>query len=444
MSLAAIAQPGNGYLETLLATQPTPVVPAALTTMRAKGAEQVRGLSLPTSRDEEWRFTDLAPLLRLTFSAAVATPNLGLADIQSWLLPEAAASRLVFVNGAFAADLSARSLPTGVKLCTITEALADPALAARVAKELGGQNGGKDQNIFAALNDALCTDGALLLIERNQIVETPLHLLFINAPQATAHVATSRCLVIAERSSQATVIEDYVSLGESAYLNSAVSEFVLGEGAQITHAKLQREAAGAFHIANTDATLARDAQYLSASITLGARLSRHDVRVRLAGEGAHCTINGLNLLSGRQLGDTHSLIDHAMPHCTSAQLHKCIVDDNAHAVFNGKVRVRHDAQKTDSKQSSRNLLLSEKARVDTKPELQIDADDVKCAHGATVGQLDMDEVFYLQSRGLSQSAARSLLTFAFAAEIIDQLPVASLHDSLRQWVIERMHVEILP
>ena len=443
MSLAAIAQPGNGYLETLLATQSPPVVPAALTILRAKGAEQVRSLSLPTSRDEEWRFTDLAPLLRLTFSADVAAPKLGLADIKSWLLPEAAASRLVFVNGVFAADLSAHTLPAGVKLCTLTEALADPALAERIAKELGEQNG-KDQNVFSALNDALCIDGALLFIERNQILAAPLHLLFINVPQATAHVAASRCFVIAERSSQAIVIEDYVSLGDGAYLNSAVSEFVLGEGAQITHAKLQREAAGAFHIASTDATLARDAQYLFAALTLGARLSRHDVRVRLAGEGAHCTVNGLNLLSGRQLGDTHSLIDHAMPHCTSAQLHKCIVDDNAHAVFNGKVRVRHDAQKTDSKQSSRNLLLSEKARVDTKPELQIDADDVKCAHGATVGQLDMDEVFYLQSRGLSQSAARSLLTFAFAAEIIDQLPVASLHNSLRQWVIERMHVEIMP
>ncbi len=443
MSLAAIAQPGSGYLATLLATQATPVLPAALAALRAKGAKQVHGLSLPTSRDEDWRFTDLAPLLRLTFSADVAAPKLGFSGIQSWLLPEAAASRLVFVNGTFAADLSARTLPAGVKLCTLTEALADPAIAERVAKELGEQNG-KDQNVFAALNDALCSDGALLFIERNQIVETPLHLLFINAPQAAAHVAASRCLVIAERSCQATVIEDYVSLGEGAYLNTAVSEFILGEGAQITHAKLQREAAGAFHIAGPDATLARDAQYLSASITLGARLSRHDVRVRLAGEGAHCVVNGLNLLSGRQLGDTHSLIDHVMPHCTSAQLHKCIVDDNAHAVFNGKVRVRHDAQKTDSRQSSRNLLLSEKARVDTKPELQIDADDVKCAHGATVGQLDMDEVFYLQSRGLSQSAARSLLTFAFAAEIIDQLPVASLHDSLRQWVIERMHVEILP
>lgn len=443
MSLAALAQPGNGYLETMLATQPTPVVPTALTTLRAKGAEQVHSLPLPTTRDEEWRFTDLAPLLRLTFSADIAAPTLGLSDIQSWLLPEAAASRLVFVNGAFAAHLSARTLPAGVQLRTIAEALADPALAARTAKELGDQSA-NDQNVFAALNAALCTDGALLFIERNQNIDAPLHLLFINAPQATAHVAASRCLVIAERGSQATVIEDYVSLGEGAYLNCAVSEFVLGEGAQITHAKLQREAAGAFHIAGTDATLARDAQYLSAAITLGARLSRHDVRVRLAGEGAHCTVNGLNLLSGRQLGDTHSLIDHTLPHCTSTQLHKCIVDDNAHAVFNGKVRVRLDAQKTDSNQSSRNLLLSEKARVDTKPELQIDADDVKCAHGATVGQLDMDEVFYLQSRGLSQSAARSLLTFAFAAEIIDQLPVASLHDSLRQWVIERMHVEILP
>ncbi len=443
MSLAAVAQPGNGYLEALLATQLASAVPAALSALRARGAERVHSLPLPTSRDEEWRFTDLAPLLRLGFTAAAAVPQPGLSDIQSWLLPEAAASRLVFVNGTYAADLSTCALPAGVKLCTFSEALADPALTDRVIKELGSQSG-TDQNVFAALNDALCTDGALLLIERNQVVTLPLHLLFINVPQAVAHVAASRCLVIAERGSQATVVEDHVSLGEGAYLSSAVSEFVLGEGAKITHTKLQREAASAFHIASTDATLARDANYLSAAITFGARLSRHDVRVRLAGEGAHCTVNGLNLLSGRQLGDTHSLIDHALPHCTSEQLHKCIVDENAHAVFNGKVRVRHDAQKTDSRQSSRNLLLSEKARVDTKPELQIDADDVKCAHGATVGQLDMDEVFYLQSRGLSQSASRSLLTFAFAAEIIDQLPVASLHDSLRRWVIERMHVEILP
>jgi len=198
------------------------------------------------------------------------------------------------------------------------------------------------------VNDALCTDGAALFIERNQIIEAPLHLLFINAPQTAAHVAASRCLVIAERNSQATIIEDYVSLGDGSYLNSAVSEFVLGEGAQITHAKLQREATGAFHIAGTDVTLARDAQYLSTSITLGARLSAHNVRVRLDGEGAHWRRQRAQSAVRSSAWRHHSLIDHAMPHCTSAQLHKCIVDDNAHAVFNGKVRVRRDAQKTDS------------------------------------------------------------------------------------------------
>ncbi|MHB8474036.1 MAG: Fe-S cluster assembly protein SufD [Gammaproteobacteria bacterium] len=442
MSLAAVAQAGAGFLESILQTVPPLAAPSAgLIALRARCAAQLQSLALPTTRDEEWRFTDLTPLLRQTYSAAGDAPTITLAALEPWLLPEAAASRLVFVNGVYAPHLSARALPAGVHICLLSEVLADSAIAARVSTALDASG---DQTIFAVLNAALCGDGAVLLVEANQVIAAPLHVLFVSVPQSTAHVAAPRCLVLAERGSQATIVEDYVSLADGNYFNTAVSEWVLGEGAQVNHAKLQREAPSAFHIATTAVSLARDAQYLSTSITLGARLSRHDVRVRLAGEGAHCTVNGLNLLAGRQLGDTHSLIDHAMPHCTSTQLHKCIVDDNAHAVFNGKVRVRRDAQKTDSRQSSRNLLLSEKARVDTKPELQIDADDVKCAHGATVGQLDMDEVFYLQSRGLSQSASRSLLTFAFAAEIIDQLPVASLHDSLRRWVIERMHVEVLP
>ena len=442
MSLAAVAQAGAGFVERMLQTV-APLTGAApgLSALRARRAAQLQSLALPTTRDEEWRFTDLSLLLRHTYSAAIDTPAVTLAALEPWLLPEAAASRLVFVNGVYAPHLSVHALPAGVHICLLSEALADSAIAARVSTALDASG---DQTIFAVLNAALCGEGAVLLVEANQVIAAPLHVLFVSVPQSTAHVAAPRCLVLAERGSQATIVEDYVSLADGNYFNTAVSEWVLGEGAQVNHAKLQREAPSAFHIATTVVSLARDAQYLSTSITLGARLSRHDVRVRLAGEGAHCTVNGLNLLAGRQLGDTHSLIDHAMPHCTSTQLHKCIVDDNAHAVFNGKVRVRRDAQKTDSRQSSRNLLLSEKARVDTKPELQIDADDVKCAHGATVGQLDMDEVFYLQSRGLSQSASRSLLTFAFAAEIIDQLPVASLHDSLRRWVIERMHVEVLP
>lgn len=442
MSLAAVAEAGAGFLENMLQTvAPLTGASTPLNDLRARGLARLQSLTVPTTRDEEWRFTDLAPLLRHTYSAAGGAPAVTLAALEPWLLPEAAASRLVFVNGIYAPQLSVSALPAGVRVCLLSEALIDPTLASRVHKALDTAG---EPTVFAALNAALCGEGAVLLIEANQVVAAPLQVLFVSVPQSAAHVAAPRCLVLAERGSQATIVEDYVSLADGNYFTTAVSEWALGEGAQLKHAKLQREAPSAFHIASTAVSLARDAQYLSTAITLGARLSRHDVRVRLAAEGAHCTVNGLSLLAGRQLGDTHSLIDHAMPHCSSAQLHKCIVDDNAHAVFNGKVRVRRDAQQTDSRQSSRNLLLSEKARVDTKPELQIDADDVKCAHGATVGQLDMDEVFYLQSRGLSQSASRSLLTFAFAAEIIDRLPVASLHDSLRHWVIERMRVEVLP
>lgn len=442
MSLAAVAEASAGFLENMLQTvAPLPATAAGLKNLRAHGLAQLQSLTIPTTRDEEWRFTDLTPLLRHTYSAAISPASVTPAALAPWLLPEAAASRLVFVNGVFAPHLSASALPEGVRVCLLSEALANPALAARIHTVLETTH---EPTVFTALNAALCGDGAVLLIEAGQIVAPALHVLFVSVPQTPAHVAAPRCVVLAERGSEATIVEDYVSLADGNYFNTAVSDWVLGEGAQLKHAKLQREAPSAFHIGRTSVSLAREARYLATSLTLGARLSRHDVQVRLAAEGAHCTVNGLNLLAGRQVGDTHSLIDHAMPHCTSAQLHKCIVDDNAHAVFNGKVRVRQDAQQTDSRQSSRNLLLSEKARVDTKPELQIDADDVKCAHGATVGQLDMDEIFYLQSRGLSQSASRSLLTFAFAAEIIDQLPVASLHDSLRRWVIERMHVEVLP
>jgi Fe-S cluster assembly protein SufD len=215
---------------------------------------------------------------------------------------------------------------------------------------------------------------------------------------------------------------------------------VVGENARAQHTKLQQESHAAFHIAHCAVTLARGADYISDTVTLGARLSRHNLHVLQAAEGTHCALDGLALISGRQLADTHTYMDHAKPHGTSRQLHKCIVGDAAHAVFNGKVLVREGAQLTDSAQSSRNLLLSGKAHVDTKPQLEIFADDVKCAHGATVGQLDAEEVFYLRSRGLDEAEAKSLLTYAFAAEIIDKIPVASLARRLKQKVMEQTQV----
>jgi Fe-S cluster assembly protein SufD len=237
------------------------------------------------------------------------------------------------------------------------------------------------------------------------------------------------------------VIEDYVSLDEGVYFTNPVTEVVVGESARVQHVKLQRESRKAFHIATTAVNVGKEGRYNGNTVNLGARISRHDLRVTQTAEGTECTLDGLSLICGRQLADTHSTIDHAKAHGTSRQLNKCIVDGGAHAVFNGKILVRKGAQRTDSAQSSRNLLLSDKAHVDTKPQLEIFADDVKCAHGATVGQLDMDEVFYLKSRGLSESAARNLLIYAFAAEIIARIPLASVRQRLERTVMEQMHIE---
>jgi Fe-S cluster assembly protein SufD len=247
--------------------------------------------------------------------------------------------------------------------------------------------------------------------------------------------------VVAERGSECLLIEDYVSLNDGVYFNNPVTEIVVEGGARVRHVKLQRESRQAFHIASSAITLGRGAFYSSTSIAIGGRISRNDLQLLQTAEGAECALDGLTLIGGRQLADTHTTIDHAKAHGSSRQLNKCIVDGGAHAVFNGKIMVRKHAQQIDSAQSSRNLLLSDKAHVDTKPQLEIFADDVKCAHGATVGQLDVDELFYLKSRGLSESTARSLLIYAFAAEIIEKIPVASVKGQLQRLVMEQMHLE---
>jgi Fe-S cluster assembly protein SufD len=284
-------------------------------------------------------------------------------------------------------------------------------------------------NVFAALNTAFLQDAAVLVVPRGVALAAPVHVLFVTT-QAGA-ISHPRCLVLAEAGSRVTLVEDYVALQDAAYLVNPVTEIVLAERAQLTHVRVQRDGRQAFHIANCAVSVGRSANYQSVSVALGAQLSRYHLSVVL-GEGAECAVDGLALLAGSQLADTHSCIDHAQPHGTSRQLHKCIADGSADAVFNGKVVVRPGAQRTDSAQSSRNLLLSGRAQIDTQPQLEIFADDVKCTHGATIGQLDAEEVFYLQSRGLSDSAARQLLTYAFGAEIIERIPVPSLKRQLQQ------------
>ena len=277
------------------------------------------------------------------------------------------------------------------------------------------------------------------MVPPNAAVTTPVHLLFIATQKDV--VSYPRTLVLADNGCSVTVIEDYVSLQDEAYFTNAVTEFVLADNAHVNHIRVQREGAKAFHIANCAAILSRASNYQSVSVAIGARISRYNLNVKMA-EGAECSADGLALISARQLADTHTCIDHAQPHGTSRQLHKCIVGGAAHAVFNGKIMVRHGAQKTDSQQSNRTLLLTEKAHVDTKPQLEIFADDVKCTHGATIGQLDSEEVFYLQSRGLSETVARNMLTYAFGAEVIERIPVTSLKRSLEQTVLEQTSTQL--
>lgn len=424
----------GGYLESLLQGQPRPPSSplAWFNQLRADAVERASALKVPTTRDEEWRFTDISPLLGLSFQPVSAGSALDAADVGRFHLKEAAI-RLVFVDGVYAPALSRRpeKVGTGPVVANLSEAVV--AHATMVKPHLARHARFQD-DVFTAVNTAFMHDGALVFLPRGAAIRSPIHLLFIASQKAAA--SHPRCLVIAEAGSEAMVIEDYVTLQQEAYVNNAVTEIVLADHARIDHVRIQRDGIEAFHLGRCAVSLARESRYRSVAIALGARISRYNLDTLLAAEGAECTLDGLALITGRQLADTHTCIDHAMPHGTSRQSHKCIVDDTAHAVFNGKIMVRTGAQHTDSSQSSRNLLLGARSRVDTKPQLEIFADDVKCAHGATVGQLDSEEVFYLKSRGLTETAARNLLTYAFGAEIIDRIPVASLKHRLERTVLD--------
>lgn len=395
--------------------------------VRDRATARVQELAIPSTRDEEWRFTDLSPLLQVNFQVASLQPTpVGPSEIESLLLPEAATTRLVFVNGVYAPELSAvDNLPVGVVVSNLTQA---ESLRSRLVDRLARQQGAEET--FTALNTASFVDAALIWVPKNQVVETPIQLLFISTATDTPGIAHPRCLVIAEANSSLTLVEEYVSLNQSVYFTNPVTEIWVDENAQVNHTRVQRDNATAFHIGKTAVSQARDSRYACHAISLGALLSRHHLEVYQTGEQTDTTLNGLTVLAGEQVGDTHSTIAYTKPHGTSNQVHKCIVNDRAHAVFNGRIFVPKLAQMTDAAQLSRNLLLSPKARVDTKPQLEITADNVKCAHGATVSQLDDEEVFYLQSRGLSQADARKLLIYAFAIEGVNQIPVASVRDTL--------------
>jgi Fe-S cluster assembly protein SufD len=407
-----------------------PDIAALLKELRDRASLWVNKLTIPTKRDEEWRFTDLSPLLQVNFQ----TPDkfdLPQSAAAEFALPEAPV-RLVFVNGVYAPNLSAvADLPEGLIVGNLAQL--PTTHRTKVGKYLAQQQGAATE-VFTALNTAGLTDVAVVWVPRNQQIETPIHLVFVSTTTSTPTVSQPRCLVVAQAGSQLTLIEDYKAAGGGVYFTNAVTEIVLEENAQVNHTRVLQEGGEAFHIGKSAIAQSRNSRYTCNAITMGAKLSRHNLEVFQTGEGTETTLNGLTLIGGEQLADTHSAIALNHPNGITNQLHKCIVDGRAHAVFNGKVFVPQAAQLTNAGQLNRNLLLSPKARVDTKPQLEITADNVKCSHGATVSQLDAEEVFYLQSRGLNETDARNLLIDAFGAEILDRIPVASLRQRLARCV----------
>jgi Fe-S cluster assembly protein SufD len=394
--------------------------------LRAAAREALARQELPTQREEDWKYCDLSELRNVAFRPAEPAS----VDIRDRILPEARGTRLVFVNGRFDPHHSCTSaLPQGLRFLPLHA-------ASEAATRLGSLLRPAESDFFANLNSAAFADGAYVFVPKNVKAEAPLHLLFISEGGDGPLPATQpRILVEVERNASAELIEEYAGSG-AAFTNVAV-EILVHEGAELRHERIQRESPETVHVSNLRAEVAKDGRYHSRTVSFGAKLSRQTPQVRLTGTGAEASLDGLALLNGGQVSDTHSVLDHTQAHGSSRQLHKCIVDDQAHAVFNGRIFVRHGAQQTDAQQQCRTLLLSDQARVDAKPQLEIDADDVKCAHGAAVGALDPEELFYLQSRGLNAAAARNLLTYGFASDLLAHIPVASLRRSLRQQVMAR-------
>jgi Fe-S cluster assembly protein SufD len=410
--------------------------------LRENAMARFEELGFPTTKEEEWKYTNVAPLIKQGFTPISSDTTAGdVTELSSFGAPECQNSQLVFVNGKLRADLSSiTDLPAAVVAIDLAAALADRRHS-EIAREHLGRHADYVANGFTALNTAFTAAGAFIYIPKNVTVAAPLHVLFVTDALENPMVSP-RILVIAEENSSATLIESYGGIDESRYFTNAVVEIVLKEGARLEHYKVQRESAQALHIATTAADLGANASYDTTTITFGAQLSRHDVHVTLDHQGAECWVDGLYLVTAAQHTDTHSVIDHRKPHCTSHQLYKGILDGKSRAVFNGKIFVRHDAQKTDAMQTNKNLLLSNEARVDTKPQLEILADDVKCAHGAAVGQIEEDELFYLRTRGIHPDLARNLLTYGFAEEVIAKIKIDSIREQLDSAVLNRLNARL--
>ena len=406
--------------------------------LRRRGGEVFGRLGFPSNALEEWRDTNIAPLAQTPFVAApavAATQARPLFEQQSF--GRAAAAELVFVNGHFAAELShLPPLPQGVRAMPLERAIEEHA---ELVERHLGRYAKIEEHPFAALNTGFLRQGAFVHLARGAQCDRPIHLLFLSTGSAAgADVATvshPRVLIVAEENSESSVVETYAAAAEGpAYLTNAVTEIVAAASARIDHNKLQQESLSAFHIALMQVELAANSVFVSHSTSLGSKLTRNDLRAFMGGEGIEATLNGLVYARGDQHIDNHTLLQHEKGHCTSHELYKHVLADKATGVFKGKIYVQQDAQKTDSKQTTKSLLLSDTAQMNSQPALEIYADDVKCTHGSTIGPVDPNAVFYLISRGLSLAQARHLMTYAFAADITRRIKVATVRARIEDFM----------
>ena len=392
---------------------------------REAAAKRFAEVGFPTTRMEDWRFTNIAPIAEAKFALASGSFAQAASLIASVNVPGAV--RLALVNGQFAAGLSDLSaLPKGIRIAGLRDGARDGTDG---LEEHLGKTFNLDAHPMAALNTSFLDDGVAIFVTSGVAVETPIHIVVVTGSDAPV-AAHPRVLIVAGANSQVRVAQTFIGTPGAEYFNNAVAEVVVGEGANVTLYTDQRESERAFHLANIQAHVSAKGVFESHAFSTGARIQRHDIGIALKGEGADCTMNGVYLADGDRLLDTHTSLDHAMPHCTSHEIYKGILAGKAKAVFNGRIIVRLDAQKTDAKQTNRALLLSDDCTINSNPQLEIFADDVKCTHGAAVGQLDEEAMFYLQARGLTRLEARDMLLHAFAGEVLEGLKIPALREQI--------------
>ncbi|NIR29494.1 MAG: Fe-S cluster assembly protein SufD [Gammaproteobacteria bacterium] len=394
-------------------------------------------LGFPTPRQEDWKYTRVTPIERRSFRSPLGSRREPApVDVSTFALPDLRCHQIAFVDGLRSSALSAPGhLPAGVTVDSLARVLED---APEAVEPHLARYADIDAHAFTALNTAFIEDGVYIHVAPDTVVTDPIHVLFVSLSEDDDIATHPRNLIVCGENSQCAVIESYVSPASSVYFNNSVTEVSLGARARLDHYKLQQESTRAFHVSTLQVHQARDSRFHSHSVSLGGALARNDINVLLHDEGAECLLNGLYVIGGRQHVDYHTRVDHAKANGTSREFYKGILDGRSRGVFNGRVYVHPNAQKSDAEQSNKNLLLSRDAEVDTKPQLEIFADDVKCSHGATVGQLDENMIYYLRSRGIAYEAARALLTYGFAQDIIERMPLAAARELLENLLVTRL------